>query len=132
MSDLKCAHSLVSLAERDIRNFRGMDDAALFGDETAGFFAQQASEKLLKAWIACLGEVFPLTHDLESLLDIVEKRSADASMFRDLEPLTPFAVHFRYTFLPGDAEPLDRQGIASRLDALLKRVRTAIAEAERR
>ena len=130
MSDLKCAHALVSLAERNMRSFRGMEDLALFEDETAGFFAQQASEKLLKAWIACMGEVYPLTHDLESLLDVVEKRSADASKFRDLEPLTPFADKYRYEFLSADAEPLDRQGIALRLEALLNRVRTAIAEAE--
>lgn len=130
MSDLKCAQALVSLAERKMRSIRGMEDLATFADETAGFHAQQAAEALLKAWIACMGEVYPLTHDLEALLDIVDKRSADASRFRDLAPLTPFADKYRYEFLPADAPPLDRQGIASQLDALLKRVRTAIAEAE--
>ena len=130
MSDLKCAQALVSLAERNMRSIRGMEDLATFADETAGFHAQQAAEALLKAWIACMGEVYPLTHDLESLLDVIEKRSPDASQFRDLAPLTPFADKYRYQFLPADAEPLDRQGIASRLEALLKRVRTAIAAAE--
>lgn len=131
MSDLKCARYLVSLAERDIRGFQGMSDVALFEEETALFHAQQAAEKLLQAWIACMGEVFPLTHRLKTLLDIVEKRTTDASQFRDLETLSPFAVQFRYEFLPEDAEPLDRHGIASRLNALLERVRAEIAAAER-
>lgn len=132
MRDLKCARSLVSLAERDIRNFQCVSDIALFGDETAGFLAQQASEKLLKAWVACMGEVYPLTHDLKTLLDILGKRTTDASQFRDLEALTPFAVQFRYEFLPDGAKPLDRQGVALRLNALLERVRAEIADADRR
>lgn len=132
MSDLKCARSLVSLAERDIRNFQSIRDIALFGDETAGFLAQQASEKLLKAWVACMGEVYPLTHDLKALLDILGNRTIDASQFRDLEALTPFAVQFRYEFLPDGAKPLDRQGIALRLNALLERVRAELAHADRR
>ena len=131
MSDLKYARYLVSLAERDIRSFRNMSDFLLFEEETAGFHAQQAAEKLLKAWIACMGEVFPLTHDLKTLLDIVEKRMSDASQFRDLKALSPFAVQFRYEFLPEDAEPLDRHGIALRLNALLERVRAEIAAADR-
>ena len=132
MSDLKCARSLVSLAERDIRNSQSIRDIALFGDETAGFLAQQASEKLLKAWVACMGEVYPLTHDLKALLDILGNRTIDASQFRDLEALTPFAVQFRYEFLPDGAKPLDRQGIALRLNALLERVRAELAHADRR
>ena len=132
MSDLKCARSLVALAERDIRGFQGMGEVALFGDETAGFFAQQASEKLLKAWVACMGEVYPLTHDLKALLDILGKRTINASQFRDLEALTPFAVQFRYEFLPDGAKPLDRQGIALRLNALLEPVRAELADADRR
>lgn len=132
MSDLKCARSLVSLAERDIRNFQCVSDIALFGDETAGFLAQQASERRLKAWVACMGEVYPLTHDLMTLLDILGKRTTDASQFRDLEALTPFAVQFRYEFLPDGAKLLDRQGIALCLNALLERVRAEIADADRR
>lgn len=132
MSDLKCARYLVSLAERDLSTFQAMRDVALFDDESAGYWAQQAAERLLKAWIACLGELYPLTHDLKAQLDIVEKRNSGASQFRDLEPLSPFAEEFRYKFLPEDAEPLDRQGIALQLKALLKRVRAEIAAAEPR
>ena len=132
MSDLKCARYLVSLAERDLRTFQAMGDIARFDDESAGFWAQQAAERLLKAWIACLGELYPLTHDLKTQLDLIEKRNSDASRFRDLEPLSPFAEEFRYKFLPEDAEPLDRHGIALQLKALLERVRAEIAAAEPR
>ena len=130
MSDLKCARYLVSLAERDLRTFQAMGDIAQFDDESAGFWAQQAAERLLKAWIACLGELYPLTHDLKTQLDLIEKRNSDASQFRDLEPLSPFAEEFRYKFLPEDAEPLDRHGIASRLKALVEQVRAEIAAAD--
>ena len=130
MSDVKCARYLVSLAERDLRTFQSMKDIAQLGDEAAGFWAQQSAENLLKAWIACMGEIYALTHDLKTHLDQVEKRNSDASRFRDLEPLSPFADEFQYKFLPEDAEPLDRHGIALRLNALLERVRAEIAAAD--
>ena len=130
MSDLKYARYLVSLAERDLRAFQAVEDVAQFTDDVAGFWAQQSAEKLLKAWIACIGEIYALTHDLKTHLDHVEKRNSDASQFRDLEPLSPFAEEFRYKFLPEDAEPLDRHGIALRLNALLERVRAEIAAAD--
>ena len=50
MSDLKQARVLLTSAERDISALRGMADAAVFADEIFGFHAQQAAEKLLKAW----------------------------------------------------------------------------------
>ena len=130
MSDLKYARYLVSLAERDLRAFQAVEDVAQFTDDVAGFWAQQSAEKLLKAWIACMGEIYALTHDLKTQLNHVEKRNSDASQFRDLEPLSPFAEEFRYKFLPEDAEPLDRHGIALRLNALLERVRAEIAAAD--
>ena len=51
-----------------------MDDSHVFADQVFGFHAQQAAEKLLKAWLALLGEVYPLTHDLEVLLDRLQER----------------------------------------------------------
>ena len=36
-----------------------MRDVDIFADEIFGFHAQQAAEKLLKAWLALLGEVTP-------------------------------------------------------------------------
>lgn len=128
MSDSKCARALVELAERDLRGFRSMDDAAIFADETAGFFAQQAAAKLLKAWLASMGVLYPPSDDLKALLDLAQSRTADAAQFRDLAVLTPFAVQFRYEFIAEDSAPLDRVRLAARLDALLARVRKEVAE----
>ena len=52
MSDPKQARVLLEAAERDVSALRGMGDAAVFADEVLGFHAQQAAEKLLKAWLA--------------------------------------------------------------------------------
>ena len=69
MSDLKAARVLVEAAERDIAALRGMGDASVFADEIFGFHTQQATEKLFKAWLALLGDTYPLTHNLEQLLE---------------------------------------------------------------
>ena len=123
MSDLKQAHVLLMSAERDISALRGMADAAVFADEIFGFHAQQAAEKLLKAWLALLGETYPTTHDLARLLAMLRARDVEATRFNELVEYTPFAVQFRYA--PGDlsARPLDRDTAIERVEALLKEVR---------
>ena len=70
MSDLKQARVLLEAAERDTSALRGMGDAAVFADEIFGFHVQQAAERLVKAWLASLGEIYPLSHDLAALLDM--------------------------------------------------------------
>ena len=70
MSDLKQARVLLEAAERDASALGGMGDAAVFADEIFGFHVQQAAEKLVKAWLASLGEIYPLSHDLAALLDM--------------------------------------------------------------
>lgn len=56
ISDPKCARVLLEAAGRDLSALRGMSHEKVFADEIAGFLAQQATEKLLKAWTALLGE----------------------------------------------------------------------------
>ena len=123
MSDLKQARVLLASAERDISALRGMADAAVFADEIFGFHAQQAAEKLLKAWLALLGETYPTTHDLARLLTMLRESGVEATRFNELVEYTPFAVQFRYA--PGDlsARPLDRDTAIERVEALLKEVR---------
>ena len=123
MSDLKQARVLLMSAEQDISALRGMADAAVFADEIFGFHAQQAAEKLLKAWLALLGETYPTTHDLARLLAMLRARDVEATRFNELVEYTPFAVQFRYA--PGDlsARPLDRDTAIERVEALLKEVR---------
>ncbi len=123
MSDIKQAHVLLMSAGRDISALHGMADASVFADEIFGFHAQQAAEKLLKAWLALLGETYPTTHDLARLLAMLSARDVEATRFNELVEYTPFAVQFRYA--PGDlsAKPLDRDTAIERVEALLKEVR---------
>lgn len=128
MSDRKCARTLVQSAERDLRALRGMSDHEAFADEIAGFHAQQSAEKLLKAWLAIDGQMFPLTHNLGTLLDVLRDHEPDADRFRGLIALNPFAVQFRQEAITGDAEPLDREGLALSIRRLLERVQEALGE----
>lgn len=128
MSDRKCARTLVQSAELELRALRGMSDYEAIVDETAGFHAHQAAEKLLKAWIAIDGQVFPLTHNLGTLLDILRDHEPDADRFRGLIALSPFAVQFRYEAITGDTEPLDREGLVRSIQTLLEPVQVTLGE----
>lgn len=64
------------------------------------FHAQQAAEKYLKALLTRYQIIFPKTHDLEQLLDLIESINNDlAATLRDIIILTPYGVELRY---PGD------------------------------
>ena len=81
MSALDRAQGLLAMARKDFDALRGMRDNALFADEIFGFHAQQAIEKLLKAWLAACSVSFPLTHDLSRLLGLLEENGGDVSPF---------------------------------------------------
>ena len=131
MSDLDDARALLGAAERDLRALRGMDDPAIFADEIAGFHAQQAAEKLFKVWIILLGEPYPLTHDLDYLLRLVERREPEAGCFEDLIEYNPYAVQLRYGSFENEASPIDRQEAVRRLEALRRQVLQRLPDAER-
>ena len=62
-----------------------MDDADVFADQVFGFHAQQAAEKLLKAWLALLGEVYPTDPRFERwLLDRLQEREVSVDHLRPL------------------------------------------------
>jgi HEPN domain-containing protein len=65
--------------------------------DTACFHAQQAAEKLLKAYLLAHNIEFPLTHNLARLLLLCEARDPAFSRLLPLaESLTPYAVELRY------------------------------------
>ena len=129
MSDVKCARLMYCAAERDILTLRSMTaDAPV---ESFGFHVQQAVEKALKAWLALLGETYPLTHSLETLMNLVADRGAALESFRGLVDFTPYAVEFRYAGVDPDAEPIDREGAIAFVEALLERVGRRLAEADK-
>ena len=122
MSDAKCAQMLLEAAKRDIEALRVMRRNDGLPDEIYGFHVQQAAEKLLKARIALLGESYPLTHSIETLLKLLADRGIDTTPFLDLSAYTPYAVEFRYAGVGPDAKPIDRTGALETVEALLERV----------
>ena len=125
MRDPKCAGSMLRAAERDLLTLRSMTAAA--PDESFGFHVQQAAEKAFKAWLALLGETYPLTHNLQALLNLLAARGVDTAPFRELAQYTPYAVEFRYEGVASDAERIARQNATAIVAVLLKRVRRELA-----
>ena len=128
MSDAKCARMLLEAAKRDIEALRVMRQSGGLPDEIYGFHVQQAAEKLLKSWIALLGESYPLTHSIETLLKLLADRSIDTTPFLDLSAYTPYAVEFRYAGVGPDAKPIDRAEALETVEALLERVGSQLPE----
>ena len=66
-------------------------------DDTLGFHAQQAAEKLLKAALAVRGLDYPRTHNLGALVELLSKASVTLPEgLADIDRLTPFGTVFRY------------------------------------
>ena len=123
MSDPEQARVLLEAAERDVSALRGMGDAAVFADEVFGFHAQQAAEKLFKAWLASLGETYPQSHDLAALMDILNACGVDVARFDEMVDYTRYAVRLRYAAADPGASPIDRETTVGRVEALLEEVR---------
>ncbi len=84
-------------AKSDLRlaHLAAMDE--LVRREQACFHAQQAAEKAIKAALVWAGIEFPLTHDIEELLEIVDSSGITAPKeVQGAGLLTPYAVEFRY------------------------------------
>ena len=94
MRDIKCAEVLCTAAERDLLTVESMTDSAPV--ESVGFHLQQAAEKALKAWLAMLGETYPLTHNLATLLGLLSDCHVETGAYEHVTDLTRFAVEFRY------------------------------------
>ena len=130
MSDSKCARMLLQAAERDLLTLRSMTADA--PEESFGFHVQQAAEKALKAWLALLGEQYPLTHNIKDLLDFFVEQGVNMAPFETLVGYTPYAVEFRYHGVDSDVEPIDRDGAVALVEALLEDVRDALMAAEKK
>jgi HEPN domain-containing protein len=77
-------------AERDEQAFRKLADDPMLHDSLAGFHAQQAVEKALKAVLAHAGVAFRRTHDIAELLDQLEDSGLPAPPHADrLDGSTP-------------------------------------------
>ena len=114
MIEREHAAVMLTMAEKDLDTMERMLRDSEFAEEAFGFHAQQAVEKALKAWIIMIGAEYPLTHDLQLLIDLLRgARQAIPERFTELVDLSDFAVEFRYepyTFFDGtlDRGPLTR------------------------
>ena len=130
MTDPKCARALLDAATRDVGALRVMRSGEV-SDEVFGFHVQQAAEKSFKARLALLGKTYPLTHNLEALLDLLEGLGIAAEPYRGLVGYTPYAVEFRYEGVDAGTESIDRDEAVNLVEMLLEEVREQLARVER-
>lgn len=94
-SDL--AVKLLRSAQDDQAATVALLDVSSVSDALAGFHAQQAVEKALKAVLALNGVSFPFSHDIRLLIGLCE--AADISLpveLEDIDRLSPYAARLRY------------------------------------
>ena len=108
-------HEQVRLAiEKALHDFTALEVLAkdkTIADEIVGFHAQQTIEKALKAVLVYRKIVYRKTHDIAELLDLLKDNGmVIPEKIEQAVALTPFAVEYRYDFLPSDGEyePFDR------------------------
>ncbi len=129
MTDPKCARMMLRLATGDAKALEAMRNPDAVTEEIFGFHLQQAVEKAFKGWIAVLGGLYELTHDLDELLRQLEDCGADPGdldRFRALAEFTPYAVEYRYEGVAEWVEPIDRSGAISLVAELLEHVGAAL------
>lgn len=128
MTDPEAARALFAVGERDLAAMGHMLDEESFADEIFGLHAQQAAEKMLKAWLCARGQEYPLTHDLRYLVSMLLDSGAEASAFMELEAYTPYATIFRYDEDAQRTPPFERQVAIRKVGALRDVVRGLVPE----
>jgi HEPN domain-containing protein len=102
------ADVLLTKAGGDEAGLRALADKSDVPDHVAGFLAQQAIEKSLKAVLTARDVPFERSHDIDYLCDLIEGVGLDLTPeLKAAVALTPWAVEFRYAD-PYDVAPLDR------------------------
>ena len=129
MTPSQQAAGLVRKAEEDIHVLTKLCDDAATTDEIWGFHAPQAVEKLLKARLAFQDIVFPFTHRLVQLAELLADNGyVIDERFEPLLDLTPYAAELRYSpSTPAIIDkPLDRRTILVLIADLFRLTRAAI------
>ena len=110
-------------AENDVLNIENNLVAKEIPWDTICFHAQQAAEKLLKAFLIAKGQEVQRTHDLVAILsECVMIDSSLSQLEEDCRKLTYFAVSGRY---PDDVFEPDEQDGRNMVEAL-NRLRSVI------
>lgn len=120
MSPSDDALMMLAIVHRHLRSLRlGLDLA--YPEEDWGFTAQQAVEKILKAWIVLADRQVPRTQDLADLLAL-----AGISLEPELLALQVFAVEARYEEGPFPL-PAERQLLLKAIERQCRRCAEAVA-----
>ena len=119
MSPAEDAQLLLALVRRHGRSLR-MTLNPQFPDEDWGFTAQQAVEKLLKAWIVLADQRPPRSHELSELAALSAIELPDP-----LLGLQTFAVEARYEEGPFPL-PAPREELLAQIEQLLDRCAEAV------
>jgi HEPN domain-containing protein len=110
---------LLAIVRRHLTTLRlGLDPA--YPEEDWGFTAQQAVEKILKAWIVLADQQPPRRHDLNELAQL-----AGLTLDPALLALQTFAVEARYEEGPFPL-PAPREQLVARIEQLLEESERAI------
>jgi HEPN domain-containing protein len=120
MSPAEDALLLLAIVRRHLRSL-GLTLDPAYPEEDWGFTAQQAVEKLLKAWIVLADRQPPRVHDLEDLFAL-----AGQQLDPLLLELQVFAVEARYEQGPFPL-PAPRQELLALVEAELERCERMVA-----
>ena len=104
----------IAHAQSDLRMAKlGREDGEIMFEQVC-FHAQQAVEKSMKAVLLARKVDFPLTHDLEVLMDIGQKAGIIITEnLLDIDTLTPYAVETRY---PGYLEAISEEDVTEAIE----------------
>lgn len=112
---------LLVMAKKDLKALNAMMDPEDFEDEIFGFHVQQATEKVVKAWLVLLNIAYPKTHDLYLLVDILQSYKIDFSAWEELTNFTEFSVQYRYEAFD-TVETFSRKEASQLLNSLVAHV----------
>jgi HEPN domain-containing protein len=120
------AQMLMESAQQDVTVCNLLAGNTTIGDAVIGFHAQQAVEKSIKAVLSQHGIEFRRTHDLITLLDLLQDKGLPPPpQAHWLDELNPYAVEARY----GTIEPdnLDRNHVLKVIAAVFGWAQVQIA-----
>ena len=130
MEPLERAELLLAKARDDETLLEEIISNEKIRDEIMGFHAQQSSEKLLKALLMGKNISYRRTHDLRELIDLIRDNDIEfPESLMEIRTLSPFAVEFRYDYIPLEEEDdFNRQKALEMVQQLRKWVENTLLE----
>ncbi len=130
MEPLERAELLLAKARDDETLLEEIISNEKIRDEIIGFHAQQSSEKLLKALLMGKNISYRRTHDLRELIDLIRDNDIEfPESLMEIRTLSPFAVEFRYDYIPLEEEDeFNRQRALEMVQQLRKWVENTLLE----